>query len=274
MRRTLIAVITLLLAMSVYAVIFGSWMATEIVDRTSFVESALESFERDGSYEAIGSIVARRIVEEYPAAGILEETLRPLLTTLLATEPFRPLLETVAVDIHVRLLDGVTTAVVVDLAAYEEVIVRAVEVIAPGLVDLFPDDVFRSYVLFDAGEVPDIRAEVDVLRAVLWIGVVAIVVLGVILVSVARSRSTVLIAAGLALLLAAGAAVVLTPLGRSYPDAISNPDYSVLASNMYDTVTISLIQRSMLVGAVGAAILVVGLTLRLRRRGDTSAQVQ
>ena len=273
MRRSLIAVVTLLLAMSAYVLVFGSWMRSDVADRGAFVAAALESFELPGSYRALGVAVADRVTEEFPAFGLIDANFDSLFAVLLATEPFQPLLEDVAVDIHARLFDGVQGPVVVDLAEYEEVILRTVAAISPGLVDLLPEDFFRSYVLFEAGQVPDIAAESDAISAASWVAIVAAVVLGMILILVVRTVPTIFFSVGIALLLAAAAGLLLVPAGDAALDTtIQDPEYLVLAQNMFDVITDGLLRRATIVGLAGLVIVIVGALVWLAQRRPVSAQ--
>ena len=271
MRTALIAVITLLLAMSVYVVVFGSWMSGDVADRPAFVASAVESFELDGSYEAIGNTVAERIGDEFPALGLVDAA--GIFTVLFATEPFQPMLEGVAVDIHARLFDGAPGPVVVDLAEYRELIVSTVGTISPGLVDLLPADLFRSYVLFEAGRVPDIADQADTIAAAAWIALIAAVALCVILVLVVRTSSTVLFVVGIASILAAAAGFLIVPVGSaSLVATIQDPEYLVLARNMYDVVTADLTRRVTIVGLLGVIFIVGGALGWLTQRRAASSQ--
>ena len=184
MQRTIIVVTTLLLAVAVYLANVGFWMQSEVVDAEAFTATAIESFARPGSYEALGDIVADKVVDEYPALTFVRSNLGSLMGSMLATEPLEPALVVVAGDIHERLFGGSESAVLIELGDYEEAIVEGLETSAPALVRLLPDGVFRQYTLFDAGEIPNLAAEVDRIRMITLISMAsaigAIVVLSLV----------------------------------------------------------------------------------------------
>lgn len=275
MRRALIAVITLLLAMFTFTLLFGSWMRHSVVDRDAFVASATDSFTREGSYEAIGVTVAERVADEYAVFGILGDDLAPIFADLFATEPFAPMLEGVVIDIHARLIDGDRGPVLVDLSSYEDVILATLSAISPGLIDLLPASFFRSYVLFEAGAVPDIALQADAIAAASWVALPALGILVLMLVLVARSATTVTVSLGIALVLAALAGLAFIPWGWVTLDiTIQDPEYLILARNMFDVMTGALVHRAVAVGIAGATVLLLGVVGFVRRRPPPSTDTR
>ena len=189
MRRTIIVLTSLLLAASVYVAHIGWWLQSEVVDRSSFVPTALASFEGEGSSGAIGSIVAARMVEAYPALRIVGSGLGSVLGDILATPPFEPALEGAAVDLHDRMLGGDTSAIVIDLADYEREIAEAVGDVSPALLALIPNGFYREYTLFAAGAVPDLADVMDDVVAAARLATFAIAAFLVIIVAVGRQMT-------------------------------------------------------------------------------------
>ena len=226
MQRTIIVVTTLLLAVSVYLANLGFWMQSEITDAEAFNATAIESFALPGSYEALGEIVADKVVEEYPALTFVRSNLASLMASILATEPLEPALIVVAEDVHDRLFGGTGTAVVIDLADYEDVIIEGLDASAPGLVSLLPSDLFRQYTLFDAGEIPDLAAEADRIRTITMISLASAVAAIVLLAVVGRRWTESAMAVGIALMLASVVTFVVRPLATGVMRvSVTDADY-------------------------------------------------
>jgi hypothetical protein len=270
-RRTIIAVTALLLAMSIYVANFGFWMRTEVVDVETFTESAIVSFAIDGSYEAIGDIVAERMTDEYPVLALMGSSLGTLLGTILATEPFEPALEAVARDVHAQLFDGAAEPVVIDLSSYQNIILDTLSGLAPGLVELLPDGFFREYTLFESSEIPGLSDDAENLRVATWVSTVGIVMFGLLVLFVARSAIVSTMAIGVALIIAATATLIVLPPARgTMRIAISSDAYTTLAVNLYDTATASLVTRSLILGGSGAVMVILSMLMRLARKPSAS----
>lgn len=268
-RRTIIGVAALLLAMAVYLVNFGFWVQQELLDEDAFVASALDSFAVEGSPEALADIVAGKMIAEYPAAIVLGPALSSLLTNLLVTDAFQPALVEVAEDLHVRLTGGETSAIVIDLAPHEENIMEAIASAAPGLVDLVPDGLFRTYTVFDAGEVPNAAGGLQLVELMSLLAVMGAIVLVGIIAFVGRSIASIFGAVGLALLLGGAVGLLLVPLGgNSIGLLTSNASYEVLGNNLFDVLIDSLAGRSLSLIIVGAAMFAIALIARWASHGD------
>jgi len=253
-------VTTLLLAVSVYPASFGFWMRSEVVDADAFTTSALESFGLPGSYDAIGEIVADKVVEEYPVLRFVRSNLASLLGSVLATDPFEPALAVVAEDVHDRLFSGVQTAVIIDLAEYEDVILESLEDSAPGLIPLLPGGVFRQYTLFDAGEIPDFSANTDRIRAGTLFAAASMVAAIILLVVKVRPWTTSAIAIGMALVIASLVTLVVKPLASgTLQVTITDEAYRVLAVNFFEVTSRSLMAQAGVIGFGGAALISIGL---------------
>lgn len=272
MRRTIIVVTTVLLAVSVHLATVGFWMRSEVVRGDAFTATALESFTLPGSHEAIGEIVADKVVEEYPVLTFVRSNLASLLGSMLATDPFEPVLVVIAEDVHDRLYGGVHAAVIIDLGEYEGVILESLEASAPGLVSLLPSGVFRQYTLFDADEIPDLAADADRIWAVTVFSVISAVAAMALLVVMARPWTTSVIAIGIALMLASLVTLVVKPLASGVMRVtIADEAYRVLAVNFFEVSSQSLMVSSGVIGAVGLVLASVGLGGWLRQRGGNAS---
>ena len=271
MGRVFTVIATLVLAASAYLANFGLWAGSEIVEAEAFTASALESFARPGSEEAIGVIVADKVVQEYPVLRFARTNLESLLATVLATEPLEPELQMIAEDVHDRLFGGVSTAVVIDLGDYEEVLVESIDATAPGLISLLPSGVFREYTFFDAGEITDLTERVDLLRigtmfaAASMIGSIALLLLLV------RPWTVAVGAIGVGLMLASLMTFASDPVSVwALESTVSDDAYRVLAVNLFDVSSGVLIDRAAMIGIVGAVLTATALIGALARRRATS----
>ena len=265
----IIVVTTLLLAASIYLANFGFWMRTEVVDSEAFTASAVASFDLPGSYDAIGRIVAGKVVDEYPVLGFVRSNLASLLGSLLATEPFEPALVMIADDIHDRLFGGVRTAVVIDLAEYEDVVIEGLAESAPGVVALLPGGVFRQYTIFDAGEIPDVSGDVERIRAASLFAAVSAIVAAIMLVVLVRPLTAAAIPIGIALMLAAVVTVIIKPVTAGLMRvAVTDEAFRVLAVNQFEVLSRSLVVPAVAIGFLGVVLVAVGLVAGAYRRRD------
>ncbi|MFO7699644.1 MAG: hypothetical protein R6W79_03430 [Acidimicrobiia bacterium] len=260
MRRTIIGLATLLLAASSFAAMFGLWAESRVVDREAFVESSLVSFGRPGSDEALGEVMAAKVVDRYPALTLFESVLRVIFSGLVATEEFAPALDEVANEVHAAVIGGTGQPIVIDLAVYEDAIIGSVMSLSPELAGLIPAEVFTTFVVFDADEIPDGSAAANVLVVVAWIAVVVAVAMVLLIMLYARDGAVAFAAIGAALVMAALGIGVMVPLGRDIAATSTTSDaYRVLSRNLYDVLVQSLEARAVFVGLTGAAMLVVAI---------------
>lgn len=258
--------------MSVYLVNFGLWMQSDVTDPDAFTATAIESFALPGSYEALGEIVADKVVGEYPALTFVRSNLASLMASMLATEPLEPALVVVAEDVHDRLFEGTATAVVIDLADYEDIIIEGLEGTGTGLVSLLPSGVFRQYTLFDAGEIPDLSAEADRIWAITMISVASAVVAIVVLAVVGSRWTESVMAVGIALMLASLVTFIVRPLATGVMRvSVTDADYRVLAVNFFETASSGLVVSTALIGAIGLLLALLGLSGWFRQRGKPAA---
>ena len=267
MKRLIVVVATLLLGASVYAVVFGLWYGRNVVDENAFTEHALTSFTLDGSYEALGVIVADKVVDEYPGLALFGSSLSTLFGVLLSTPPFEPALEELARDIHDRLLEDVGGPVVVDLDAYRQEVVDGLNALAPGVVDLVPDDAFREYTLFEESDIPELARETARARTFAIAAAVVGALAATSIVVMATSVGEVFVAFGVAMFAAGGAIWLLTPASReALRVAIQDDAYRVVALNLFDTITSSVDALVLVLVVVGSILAVGGGVLLVMQR--------
>jgi hypothetical protein len=266
----MIVVASLLLAMTVYAANFALWADKEVVDSDAFVESAMESFTREGSYRALAEIMTEKVVAKYPSLTLLEPTLLSMFSGLVATSPFEPALEDVSLQIHTAVIGGTPAPIVLDIGEYRDLVVSAVSLVSPSLAERLPDELFSTFQVFDQGELPDVSSAATRAAAFGWISLGMAIVLAVLLMLVLGSAARWLIACGSALVLGALATAAIIPLARaSANSAVENIAYRVLGTNLYDSLVTSLAFRTWILGVVGVAFLGIGMVAVIsQRRAD------
>lgn len=273
MRRMTIVLSTMLLAVSAYTATFGLWVADDVADESAFVEAALISFGREGSDDALGTIVASKVVERFPALTLLGGGLSTLFSVLITTDAFLPLRVDVSEQIHGVVFEGVDAAVVIDLAEYRDEVLGSVAAISPELAERIPEGAFSTFVIYDPGELPDASGAVTVLGTLAWLSLVLALALVAVLVLVERDATVFLVAIGVALGIVALALGVIVIVARSLVgDAAPNDSYVVLGRNLYDVLVEPLVRRAVVMGAIGGVMIVVGVVGRRwrRRRSEVS----
>jgi len=263
----MIVVASLLLAMTVYAANFALWADKEVVDSDAFVESAMESFTREGSYRALAEIMTEKVVAKYPSLTLLEPTLLSMFSGLVATSPFEPALEDVSLQIHTAVIGGAPAPIVLDIGEYRDLLVTAVSLVSPSLADQIPEELFSSFRVFDQGELPDVSSAATRAAAFGWISLGMAIVLAVLLMLVLGSARRWLIACGSALVLGALATAAIIPLARASANStVENAAYRVLGTNLYDSLVESLAFRTWILGVVGVAFLGIGMVAAISQR--------
>lgn len=269
-RRSIIVLAAIILAGSTFAAAVGIWVDSEIADEEAFVSSSLDSFAAEGSYDALGTAMATKVVGVYPSLSLLESTLGTLFAALVATEPFEPLLVDVSAQVYEVSIEGSGEAVLVDLAQYEELVLDSLGAISPELAARVPAGVFTTFELFAPGELTDASSQVELVTAIGWFAVVLAMTMVVLLVLFLRSGRLAATSIGIALAAGAGAIAAFIPIGRTAArDAVTNEAYAVLSGNLYDALVIPLWHRAWLIGGVGLVLIgagVIGSAARSRRR--------
>ena len=268
MRRTIIVVASLLLAVSVYVADFALWASRAVIDQEAFVASAVTSFGAEGSDEALGSIITDKVVERYPALVLFEGPLGSVFAGLVRTPAFAPALRDVSLQVHEVVVGGAELPVTIDLGEYREVVLGAVAAFSPALASQVPEDVFGTFTVFDAGDIPDASARARDAERVAVAAVALAMLIAVGLVMYLRNGTAWLTAVGLAILAAGAATVLIVPAARSLSSmAIADEAYRVLTLNLYDEVVRGLLVRGVLLIIAGASMVLVALaSLGLSRR--------
>jgi hypothetical protein len=272
-RRTIMVVASLLVAMGIYAANFALWANRSVVDEDAFVTSAMHSFSLEGSYEALGVVIADKVVDAYPSLDAMRGILVPLFTSLAATEAFRPALLEVSTQIHADVVGGANLPVTIDIAEYEDTLLAAVSLISPTLAAEVPSELFRTFVVFDAQDVPNVSAPARSASTFALFAAVIAIAAGIVLWLGLRSAGSWFVACGLALLLAAIATAILIPAaGLVSNRLVDNDAYRTLGTNLYGELVRSLTTSTVGIAVVGLVFVGLGwLLLAAKRRAAAGA---
>lgn len=259
MRRLIIFLATVALAGALYGANIGTW-AGDVGIEDVFVAATMESFELEGSYEAIADILTEEIIERFPSAESAELQLNTLLVPLVASPAFEPALEDLSRQVYASAVLGTGTAVLIDLSEYEEVILSAVAVFSPTLADQLPSELFTTYTVIDAEDVRDISDDLSSARTLGLVAFAAIVVLVGIIMVFGDTWSMRLAAIGFALLLTTGLIFVLSPsIEARFTVDVADHRFAVLTENLGEVLVDLLTSQAVLVAIASAVVLVVAL---------------
>lgn len=251
-----------LLAALIYGATFAWWLDREVIDPNSFVESGEAALAQESSRIAVGQLIVDRLVDEYPLFVFLEANLTTLFSDLLATEALEDARTTVATEIHHRIVSGDQSAVVVDLDGYRALIIEPLEIVAPRLANLVPDDWFVAVEVLEAGVLPDLSSGAKWADEFKWLATVGAAVLMAVVLWGVRPLSTAILLIGASCSLAGLATALLVPGGRWLTlSDIDSESIQVVVANTYDAFTINLVWSAGILCVFGAALIVLGAAL-------------
>ncbi len=267
MRRPLILLSTVVLAVALLAANVTWWVDAEVLDNDAFVESAVVVLNQPTSRDAIATIVVDRLVEEVRVLVVVDEVLVSVFSRLLGTPQLQDLLVLVSQELHQRMVTGETGPIIVDLEPYHDVLLAPVDAVSPELAARVPDAWFRSVEVLEEGVVPDLSGTADKARTVGVAAVAIAVALIVLIVAVAQRWWVRLGAVGTSFFVAGGLSALAVPAGAGTVVAV-NPDTprAVLVANLYAELAASMTARSLnllLVGAVLVVVSLVALTINM-----------
>ncbi len=253
---------TTLLAALIYGANFGWWLDGSVIDSDSFVESTVEALDEESSRTAVSQLIVDQMIDEFPLLIVLESNLVVLFSDLLSTDAFSGVVTIVAVDVHERIVTGNQDAIVVSLIEYRDIILGPLEVVAPRLAELVPDQWFNSIEILEPGVVPDLSDSGK------WIGIVKVLAaLGALalmaaMLWLAQRRSLAVVLIGVAFSIAGVATVMLVPGARwlTLKD-IDRVPVQVVIGNTYDAFTHQLLWSAGVLFILGVTLIVLGAAL-------------
>jgi hypothetical protein len=253
---------TTLLAALIYGANFGWWLDGSVIDPDSFVESTVEALDEESSRTAVSQLIVDQMIDEFPLLIVLESNLVLLFSDLLSTDAFSGVVTIVAVDVHERIVTGNQEAIVVSLIEYRDLVLGPLEVVAPRLAELVPDQWFNSIEILEPGAVPDLSDSGK------WIGIVKVLAaLGALalmaaMLWLAQRRSLAVVLIGVAFSIAGVATVMLVPGARwlTLKD-IDRVPVQVVIGNTYDAFTHQLLWSAGVLFILGVTLIVLGAAL-------------
>ncbi len=262
LRNPIAIVLALILAALIYLANFAWWMDSRILDEEAFVESAVDALAVESSRDAVGQLIVDRLVDEYPLLVVIESNLVGLFSDLLDSPTLTDVLEFVAVEVHERITSGNQEAIVIDLVAYRDVILGPVEAVAPGVVDLVPDDWFASIEILEANSLPDLSAYDRWVTPVILVSVLTAAALVLLIIAYGPRRGLGLALAGTGVLIAGLGTAILVPGARALAlQQATDPSVEVLVSNVYSEFTGYLKVSTLVFVVLGVGFTVAGLAV-------------
>jgi len=272
MRRPLILLSTVLLAVALYLANTAWWLDAEVLDADEFVNTAVVVLNQPSSRDTMATIVVARLIEEIPLLTLVDDALIGVFSDLLGTEQLQDVLILVSEELHERMVSGDTGPIVIDLEPYHDVLLSPIEAISPELADLVPDSWFRSVEVLEGGSIPDLSAYAASGSSIAFVAAAIAVVFIVIIVAVADRWMIRLVTIGGSFLVAGGLSVLAVPAGRATVATLhSGTAREALVLNLYDELTGTLTARSLALMFVGLAVIGVAAVIWANRASSARA---
>ncbi len=262
MRRPLILLSVVILAVALLVANVAWWMDSEVLDNDAFVESAVVALNQPTSRDAIATIVVDRLVEEVQVLVVVDDLLVSVFSRLLGTPELQDVLVLVSQDLHQRMVSGETGPIIIDLEPYREVLLGPVEAISPELASRVPGSWFRAVEVLEGGVIPDLSAIAEKGRTAAIAAAAVAVALIVLIVVVAERWWVRLGAIGTSFLVAGGLSAVAISAGVETVVAV-NPGTprAVLVANLSTELAASVTKRSLDLVVIGAVLVVAALVM-------------
>jgi len=249
-----------MLAIALYFANVAWWLETEILDSDQFVATTLEAMEEETTRDAAAEIIVDRLVVEFPLLRLLDSALVSLFSDLLGRDVIEPLIVATSTDVHRRIVEGDQSALIVDLNSYRELLLAPLESLSPELAARVPDDWFRTVEVLEEGTLPDVSAyarntaTAAIGAALLSLGLMALLFV------MSRRWFSAFMAVGIGFVLAGGFSALLVPGARSTAAIfVEDEPSTVLLTGVFDVFTQPLLDRSFVILAAGAVLIVAGV---------------
>ncbi len=262
MRPPIAGIVAVLLGALIYLGNFSWWLDTQVLEPDEFTDATVTALSQETSREAMGQLIADRLVDEFPLLIVLESNLAGLFSELLASPALEEVLAFVAVEIHDRITTGSDEVIVVDLVGYREVILGPIEAVAPRLAALVPDEWFTSVEVLGENSLPDLSRQARWVGAAKFLSILGAVLLALLLLRLVEQRGGGIGLIGLAFLLAGFATAVLVPGARFLALAkAENRSVEAIVSSTYDQFTTHLKVSALVFTVIGVALVAIGVAL-------------
>jgi hypothetical protein len=272
MRRPLVLLSTVLLAVALYVANTAWWLDAEVLDTDEFVNSAVVVLNQPSSRDTMATIVVARLVEEIPLLTLVEDALVGVFSDLLGTDQLQDVLVLISQELHQRMVSGDTGPIVIDLEPYHDVLLSPIEAISPELAGLVPDSWFRSVEVLEGGVIPDLSPYAENGLRTAYAAVAIAFALVVIIIARTDRWMIRLVSVGGAFLVAGGLSVLAVPAGRATVSSIhGGTSREALVLSLYDELTRSLTAQSLALTFVGLAMIGVAIVIWANRTPTAGA---
>lgn len=262
MRKPLILLSTVLLAVALLLANVAWWMDSEVIDDDAFIESAVTVLNQPSSRDVIATIVVERLVEEIRVLMLVDDLLVDVFSELLGTPQLQDVLVLVSEELHQRMVNGEIGPVVMDLEPYREILLAPVEAISPELADSVPESWFHSVEVLEGGAMPDLSAVAEKGLSVAIAAAVIATALVVLILAVTDRWVVRLGAIGTSFLVGGGLSALAVPAGAETVQAVTaGTSRGVLVVSLYTELTSTLMARSLTLLFLGAALIAAAILL-------------
>ena len=262
MRSPIAILFAALLALLIYAGNVAWWLDSAIVPQESFTDATADALVLESSRDAMGMLIAERLINEFPLLIVLESNLARLFSDLLALPALGVVVNSVSTDIHDGLVTGSQDAIVVDLLAFRGDILEPIDAVAPRLAELVPDEWFDSVEVLEEGALPDVSFYARWAgRGKFVLAVLAAVLAGSLLWFV-RPRAIGFTLVGAGFVLAGFATAVVVPGGKAVAlSQIHSHSVEIILSDVYDQFTAHLKASALVLALIGIAFVALGVAM-------------
>lgn len=253
---------TTLLAALMFAANFGWWLDRSVIDSHSFVESTEEALSEEISRIAVSHLIVDEMIGEFPLLIIVESNLVAMFSDLLSTDVFSTVTAWFAVDVHERIVTGDQSAVTISLVEYRDLVLAPFAAIAPGVVDLVPDDWFVSVEILEEGSLPDLSIYADWAAVASVLAILAALALAAAMLWLSERTDMAVVLIGIALSAAGVATAMLVPGARwlTLKD-LDRVSAQVVVGNTYDAFTDQLFWSAGIMIVFGLAMVALGFAM-------------
>jgi len=262
LRSPIAILLAALLGVLIYVGNFAWWFDREVADSENFVDSTVVALGERDSREALGQLIADRLVDQYPILIVVESNLVGMFSDLLATAALGEVIRFVGVDVHERIITGNQNAIVINLEDYRDAIMAPLAAVAPRLADLVPDGWFVSVEVLDDGALPDLSLYAQWTSTARFIAIVGAAALMALLLWSVKRRGMGVVLVGVAFMLAGFASGLLAPGGRWLATRdVDRRSIEVLVTNAYNEFARSLLLSAAILFLIGLALVSIGIAL-------------
>lgn len=251
------------------------WLNRNIFDQETFRTHITQVLETDEVGDAIASKILDQTLEERPIVRRLSEGLvKSSVKGVLRSSTFRPAIENLIDEIHIRFISKNTDAITINISGTEDFIEKATSLVdSEKIQENRKFEIPKEIVLVGEGEIPSIYGWGIVL---LWSGMLGgLIGLGILIIMLwntsEKGRISILKIFGSTLVL--GSLIMLISVYNFQPSLttqIENPSTRVILLGLYNSSVEQLIVQTKLMILLGILIVAVGFMFPIFRKENKS----